>query len=1139
MASRRAAAPSHARTRPQSTFGAPRTRPPSALGKSNASDATTPADDAPVPVPAFSSRANAAEESNIQVVIRCRRRSEKEIQDGSHIVVTSSGPKSSEITVQLEPQTSSLGVVQLPPTRTYPFDMVFGPEADQSMVYNDVVAPMLDEVIGGYNCTVFAYGQTGTGKTHTMQGDLNPTPLGGPSPAAGMIPRALNKLFYQLNNKFTDFSVRVSYIELYNEELRDLLGADFQPPTNASQPMGKGGFKDRDQGGLQIYDDVSKRGVTIQGLNEVTVKDAADAIALLIKGSERRQIASTKFNDHSSRSHTIFTLTVHTKETSLGDDLLKVGKLNLVDLAGAENIGRSGAKNKQAQEAGLINKSLLTLGRVITSLVEKAQHIPYRESKLTRLLQDSLGGRTKTCIIATVSPARCNLEETISTLDYAINAKSIKNKPEINQRMTKNMLLREYVAEMDRLKSDLLAAREKNGIFFAQETWEQMQREQQTLVADLADTKNQLAEVESQLRGAQGELETSMGLLAQSNRDLQATRDSLHERTTELEQSERRLEQTQSALDDEIVVRAAHQETEGRLDGVATGLKGVVEAGIREIEGLHGKLDRKTTLFNANLKVAVKTSSALSEQTKTMQSLLEEFVKTHGQVMDGLAVAADEFRTKEIEALSALTALVKEQFAALRETSKSLQLSEDASAEATAGLQKTVRETAQVVLQGFDAWAAEVIKSSASMCEDIKVAGKASCSVAENALNSLAQLVESLASDAQKHAANEARVVEEVRAMTKAAAADEIQRLKQHNDLLHQMLEREQAEAEQSRDDLVRRVSSMLEDYSRQRDSSLRKAFDSMQQSSVQSETQWTRLAVDQGEKLDQQMQSNKDAIALVQRRRQEGKRKREDGSQAITSIATSFEEGLASLHASTSTAIANRKTEEQEQLDLAQSQYDEGFERLDRAKRLRIDNTGKVFTSVQQTYKTTREVATTSAKRVSEGINAVLSQTTAAERATVSYQSSMSAAVSSVQASATGLDNDTRRDEATGGTPRKHSFTYTRTWELTADRDTLLQARRAGSGKSSSLSHHTLVSESVTDEDANAEASDKEVSSPLSASEPSLDRSEPAIERSTADASENVFMAPAKPSRIAKASGLPLAERPANIVVTRGSRRR
>ena len=139
------------------------------------------------------------------------------------------------------------------------------------------------------------------------------------------------------------------------------------------------GTREAPQGGLKIFDDTSKKGVFIQGLEEVAVKCAKDALALLVKGSDRRQIAATKFNDHSSRSHSVFSITVHTKETSsVGDDLLRVGKMNLVDLAGSENIGRSGAENKRAREAGMINQSLLTLGRVINALVERSAHIPYR-----------------------------------------------------------------------------------------------------------------------------------------------------------------------------------------------------------------------------------------------------------------------------------------------------------------------------------------------------------------------------------------------------------------------------------------------------------------------------------------------------------------------------------------------------------------------------------------------------------------------------------------------------------------------------------------------------------------------------------------------------------------------------------------
>ena len=280
-------------------------------------------------------------------------------------------------------------------------------------------------MLAGYNCTIFAYGQTGTGKTYTMSGDMNET-FGMLSDAAGIIPRALHSLFNKLEIDDAEASVKCSFIELYNEELRDLIS----PDENAK---------------LKIYDDNTKKGhssTIVQGMEESHIKSAIDGIKLLQDGSHKRQVAATKCNDLSSRSHTVFTVTAYIKRTGdNGEDYISAGKLNLVDLAGSENIQRSGAENKRAAEAGLINKSLLTLGRVINALVDRGSHIPYRESKLTRLLQDSLGGRTKTCIIATVSPAKSNLEETISTLDYAFRAKNIRNKPQVNQMINKKTLL--------------------------------------------------------------------------------------------------------------------------------------------------------------------------------------------------------------------------------------------------------------------------------------------------------------------------------------------------------------------------------------------------------------------------------------------------------------------------------------------------------------------------------------------------------------------------------------------------------------------------------------------------------------------------------------------------------------------------
>ena len=217
-------------------------------------------------------------------------------------------------------------------------------------------------MLQGYNCTIFAYGQTGTGKTYTMSGDMSDT-LGLISDCAGIIPRALHSLFSKLEADDGETSVKCSFIELYNEELRDLLSLD-------------------DTIKLKIFEDGQKKGhaaTMVQGMEEAYIKSVGAGIKLLQDGSHKRQVAATKCNDLSSRSHTVFTVTAYVKRTTeTGEDFVSAGKLNLVDLAGSENIQRSGAENKRAAEAGLINKSLLTLGRVINALVERGSHIPYR-----------------------------------------------------------------------------------------------------------------------------------------------------------------------------------------------------------------------------------------------------------------------------------------------------------------------------------------------------------------------------------------------------------------------------------------------------------------------------------------------------------------------------------------------------------------------------------------------------------------------------------------------------------------------------------------------------------------------------------------------------------------------------------------
>lgn len=305
-------------------------------------------------------------------------------------------------------------------------------------------------------------------------------------------------------------------------------------------------------------EDIKKGGVYCQTLQEIPAATAAsDVFALLEKGVKNRTTAETALNENSSRSHSIFTIKLHTKESVPGgEDLLKTGTLNLVDLAGSECIGRSGARQARAREAGHINQSLLTLGRVITALVDRHPHVPYRDSKLTRLLQESLGGRAKTTIIATLAPCADCVDETSSTLDYAYRAKNIKNKPEVNQRTTKHALLKDYSQEIDELRDALRCAREKDGIFLAPAKFQEMQERlsgqacQMEELEDMMERKEQeMLSLQEQASTTEAELQEERENLLQTKQQLQSTSHALMDTKAALDVSNSKLKHARKTID--------------------------------------------------------------------------------------------------------------------------------------------------------------------------------------------------------------------------------------------------------------------------------------------------------------------------------------------------------------------------------------------------------------------------------------------------------------------------------------------------------------------------------------------------------------------------------------------------------------
>uniref|UniRef100_A0A671W8V6 Kinesin-like protein n=1 Tax=Sparus aurata TaxID=8175 RepID=A0A671W8V6_SPAAU len=569
--------------------------------------------------------------------------------------------------------------------KTYTFDMVFGPAAKQIEVYRNVVCPILDEVIMGYNCTVFAYGQTGTGKTFTMEGERSPNEqfTWEEDPLAGIIPRTLHQIFEKLSENGTEFSVKVSLLEIYNEELFDLLS-----PTEDVNER------------LQLFDDPrNKRGVVVKGLEEVTVHNKDEVYQILERGSAKRRTASTLMNAYSSRSHSVFSVTIHMKEITLdGEELVKIGKLNLVDLAGSENIGRSGAVDKRAREAGNINQSLLTLGRVITALVEKRPHVPYRESKLTRILQDSLGGRTKTSIIATVSPSSSNLEETLSTLEYASRAKNIMNKPEVNQKLTKRTLIKEYTEEIERLKRDLAATRDKNGVYLSAENYESARTSQ-----DLQQTKEKLSEEEfisSELSSVQTTLYSTAG---QVHKHRTCLCDRVEQHNSQIQQS---FAQRMDGAFSDMQRRVQQQGTKHHdmlssysqaVDGLLVMNEAVLKGALTSVESLVGGVGQLVAEGVARCRDKVQQQEALCLQDKeSMLQLLEEHRQDMEEVLvtrtlmglsaakelnDSLRAAVDTQRVEAMKEVGVFFSGLVQELAGLREAAvkglSSLQAEQD------------------------------------------------------------------------------------------------------------------------------------------------------------------------------------------------------------------------------------------------------------------------------------------------------------------------------------------------------------------------------------------------------------------------------------------------------------------------------
>ncbi|XP_042715901.2 centromere-associated protein E isoform X3 [Chrysemys picta bellii] len=417
-----------------------------------------------------------AEEGAVTVCVRMRPLIARENE--------SSGDK-----VQLHWKSENCTILQVDGTRTFNYDCVFHSNDSTQQVYEGVAVPIIKSAVQGYNGTVFAYGQTASGKTYTMMGN---------DKSMGIIPKAVQDVFKIIcANPDREFLLRVSYMEIYNETITDLLC-----DSRKNKPLG-------------IREDVN-RNIYVEDLIEEVVVNPEQVMEWLRKGEKKRHYGETKMNEHSSRSHTIFRMIIESRENDPAntncDGAVMVSHLNLVDLAGSERASQTGSEGVRLKEGCNINRSLFILGQVIKKLCDDPSgFINYRDSKLTRILQNSLGGNAKTVIICTITPV--SFDETLSTLQFANTAKRMRNTPKVNEVLDDDALLKRYRKEIVDLKRQLEEVSSKTHLHA-------MEKDQ---LAQLLEEKNSLQKIqENRILNLTEMLVTSSSFTSQ--KDLKAKR---------------------------------------------------------------------------------------------------------------------------------------------------------------------------------------------------------------------------------------------------------------------------------------------------------------------------------------------------------------------------------------------------------------------------------------------------------------------------------------------------------------------------------------------------------------------------------------------------------------------------------------
>uniref|UniRef100_A0A8C1LC96 Kinesin family member 15 n=1 Tax=Cyprinus carpio TaxID=7962 RepID=A0A8C1LC96_CYPCA len=514
-----------------------------------------------------------------------------------------------------------------PEPRTFTYDHVADMNTSQEEVFSSVAKNIVESCMNGYNGTIFAYGQTGSGKTFTM---LGPSELDNFSDELrGVIPRSFEYLFFLINREversggMKSFLCKCSFIEIYNEQIYDLL--------------------DSVSTSLFLREDI-KRGVFVEGAVEKYAASAAEAYQVLSMGWRNRRVASTSMNRESSRSHAVFTMTLESKETAQEVVNIRTSQLNLVDLAGSERQRDTHAEGSRLKEASSINRSLMCLGQVIMALMDvsngKNRHICYRDSKLTFLLRDSLGGNAKTYIIANVHPGSKCFGETLSTLQFAQRAKLIKNKAMVNEDTQGNV--RQLQAEVRKLKEQLAHALSQAGVIEVTPSDQQTGVSYKTQFIQAMSFWKKAQEEKKALQGKVSQLEAAW---AQKEKFIQSSRMILKFRDDHISQLKKELQSGQRSDPDQ---QNQQLQEEIRL--------------LREQVEHHPRMMRYAA-ENCALREEVRALRALDSVRSAVESKVQSLTaleKTFLQLLETLSsVSVERMKVQLLQKQSELTATIQ------------------------------------------------------------------------------------------------------------------------------------------------------------------------------------------------------------------------------------------------------------------------------------------------------------------------------------------------------------------------------------------------------------------------------------------------------------------------------------------------